>query len=155
MSERAVPEAAGQEQGRRSDGRFRRGVSGNPQGRPPGAGNRASMTAEALLAGEAEALTRKAVELASGGNMVAMRLCMERILPPVRERPVCLDLPLVGPADADAAMKAILEALRAGELTASDMGALAKLVEAFVVQARSAEGARQGDEISKLFPDFG
>lgn len=43
---------------------FRRGKSGNPAGRPRGARNRATLAAEALLEGEAEALTRKAIELA-------------------------------------------------------------------------------------------
>ena len=31
---------------------------------------------EALLDGEAEELTRKAVELAKGGDMAALRLCL-------------------------------------------------------------------------------
>ncbi len=152
MSEQPMPASADQEQGRRADGRFKRGVSGNPAGRPAGARNRASLAAEALLADEAEALTRKAVELALGGDLTALRLCLERILPPVRERPLRIDLPLERRADADAAMRAILESLRAGELTGSDTVALAKLIEAFVAQTRVAEGARQEEETSRLFP---
>jgi len=33
-------------------------------------------------------LTRKAVEMALAGDPTAMRLCMERVLPPRRERTV-------------------------------------------------------------------
>jgi hypothetical protein len=46
-----------------------------------------------LLAGESEALTRKAVELSLAGDPTAMRLCNERLLPPSRERPVKFTLP--------------------------------------------------------------
>jgi hypothetical protein len=49
------------------------------------------MAAEALLDGEAEALTRKAVELALAGDTVALRLCLERLLPPRRSRRVTFD----------------------------------------------------------------
>ncbi len=119
MSSDPQPATTGPEQGRRGgDGRFAPGASGNPRGRPPGARNRASLAAEALLAGEAEALTRKAVELALGGDLVALRLCLERVLPPARERPLRVDLPLERATDADAAMQAVVAALRAGELTA-------------------------------------
>ena len=152
MSDHPTPEPAGRKQGRNDNGQFRPGASGNPLGRPAGARNRASLAAEALLAGEAEAITQKAVELALGGDLVALRLCMERILPPARERPLRIDLPLERRADADAAMRAILESLRAGELTGSDTVALAKLIEAFVAQTRVAEGARQEEETSRLFP---
>jgi Family of unknown function (DUF5681) len=46
------------------EGGFRKGRSGNPKGRRPGSRNKATETAELLLEGEAEALTRKAVEMA-------------------------------------------------------------------------------------------
>src|SRR5918994_7645484 len=67
---------------------------GNP-GRPKGARHKATLAAEALLDGEAEGLTRKAVELALGGDTVALRLCLDRLLPVLRERPVTVDLPSV------------------------------------------------------------
>jgi hypothetical protein len=43
---------------------FQPGQSGNPAGKPNGARHAATLAAEALLDGEAEALTRKCVELA-------------------------------------------------------------------------------------------
>ncbi|HMD66043.1 MAG TPA: hypothetical protein VKG22_05270 [Stellaceae bacterium] len=42
--------------------------------------------AELWLDGEATALTRKPIELALVGDPTAMRFCLERILPPCRER---------------------------------------------------------------------
>ena len=78
---------------RRVPGRpFEKGRSANPGGRRRGSRNRATLAAAVLLDGEAEALTRKAVELALAGDPVALRLCIERILPPCRERPVRLPL---------------------------------------------------------------
>jgi Family of unknown function (DUF5681) len=59
--------------------RFQPGRSGNPSGRPRGARHRATLAAEALLDGEAAALTRKAIERALEGDATAMRLCLERI----------------------------------------------------------------------------
>jgi hypothetical protein len=67
--------------GEQQAGRFRKGQSGNPAGRPRGARNATTLAAEALLAGEAAALTRKAIELALDGDVVALRICLDKILP--------------------------------------------------------------------------
>src|SRR5262249_41956935 len=60
---------------------FEKGWSGNPTGRRVGCRNKTTIAAAALLAGEAEALTRKAVELALVGDPTALLLCIERVLP--------------------------------------------------------------------------
>src|ERR1043166_3904236 len=70
---------------------FRKGRSGKPAGRPPGSRNRATVAAEALLEGEAQALTRKAIELALEGDTTALRLCLERIVPQRKSRTVAFD----------------------------------------------------------------
>src|SRR5580693_6357724 len=58
-----------QKQRGRGRGRpFEKGQSGNPAGRPPGTGKRATGVVQLMLDGEAQALTRKAVELALDGN---------------------------------------------------------------------------------------
>ena len=72
---------------------FQKGQSGNPRGRPVGARHKATLAAEALLDGEAEALTRKAIEAALDGDSVAMRLCLESIFPVRRSRPVQFAIP--------------------------------------------------------------
>jgi hypothetical protein len=46
-----------------------------------------------LLAGEVEGLTREAVELALAGDPAALRLCLERIVGPYRERAVEFTMP--------------------------------------------------------------
>jgi hypothetical protein len=57
---------------------FVKGRSGNPTGRRYGSCNKKTLTAAVLLDGEAEALTRKAVELALAGDRTALRLCIEK-----------------------------------------------------------------------------
>lgn len=68
-----------------TDGRFPPGVCGNPQGRPRGSRNRASILVEDLLGVRAQALAEKAIEIALGGDVLALRLCLERLLPARRE----------------------------------------------------------------------
>jgi hypothetical protein len=50
---------------REEDGRWKKGVSGNPKGRGHSRG-KATMAVEAMLGDELDRLTRKAVELAAG-----------------------------------------------------------------------------------------
>ena len=107
-------------------GRFR---PGNP-GRPKGARHKTTLAIEAILEGEAEALTRKAVELAKTGDTTALRLCLERLAPPRKDRPVRITLPpLERVEDATAATAALVQAVAAGELTPSEGETLAKLIE--------------------------
>jgi hypothetical protein len=49
--------------------------------------HKATLAAAALLAGEAEALTRTAIELALAGDPTAMRLCLQPILPHAANAP--------------------------------------------------------------------
>ena len=111
---------------------FPKGRSGNPTGKPLGARNRATLAAEALLDGESQALTRKAVEMALEGDATALRLCLERILPPRRDRPIQFRLPrLANAADALAAIEAISAGLAGGDLSESEARALILLIDSF------------------------
>jgi hypothetical protein len=112
---------------------FPQGRSGNPRGRPPGSRNAATVIAEQLLDGEAEILIRKAIQKAKQGNVPALRMCLDRILSPRRERPVRFKLPGLGSADdASKAMEAITIAVACGELTPAEAGELSRLVESYV-----------------------
>src|SRR5215211_6279721 len=95
---------------------------GNP-GRPKGSRNKATLALEALLDGEAEALTRKAIEMALSGDTKAMRLCMDRIMPPRKDRPVMFTMPkLETAADAVKATAALAEAVALGDITPMEAG---------------------------------
>ena len=139
--------------GRTAKGQFAKGQSGNPKGRPVGFRCKATMAAAALLDGEAESLTRKAVELALDGDTTALRLCLERIYPAPKDRPVDVELPTVDTAaDLPRATAAILEAVGSGELTPLEGNALASIVSAhaktvdvaeFDARLKALEEARQ------------
>jgi hypothetical protein len=111
---------------------FSKGQSGNPKGRPPGALNQSTRVAQSILDGEEAALTRKAVELAQAGNVVALRLCLERLLPPRKERPINFALPRVENAqDLPQALAAILAAVAQGDITPGEGQTLVSMLEAY------------------------
>lgn len=59
---------------------FTKGQSGNPIGRRKGVPNRRTELAK-MLDPHAEALIAKMIELALEGDITALRLCMERLIP--------------------------------------------------------------------------
>ena len=82
--------------GQKSDGTF---APGNKMGgRPKGARNKTTLAVEALLDGEADAITRKAIEMALEGDGAAIRLCLERLLPARKDSPVVFALPPIATA---------------------------------------------------------
>src|SRR5215470_3632342 len=103
---------------RGEDGRWLPGQSGNPTGKKPGTRNRATLLAEALEEGEAEAILRVIVAKALAGDGVAARFCVSRLFPKPRGRAIQLDLPAgMEPGDIVAAFDATLAAMAAGEIT--------------------------------------
>ena len=114
--------------GRTTAGTF---TTGNP-GRPKGARNKATQAVLALLEGEGEALTRKAVQMALAGDGVALRLCLDRIAPPRKDSPVQFAMPRMATAhDAAQAAGAVLEAVSMGELTPTEGAQVMGLVDSF------------------------
>ena len=112
---------------------FEPGTSGNPNGRPKGSRNRTTVAIEALLDGESEAITRKLLEKAKEGDMTAARLCLERLLPPRRDRLVAFDLPPIeSAADAANASSAVVAACADGDLTPSEAAQVIDLISRHV-----------------------
>jgi hypothetical protein len=127
---------------------FQRGESGNPAGRPRGSRNRTTILMRDLLAGRAEAIGQKLVELAENGDIAAIRICMDRLAPAGKDEPVDVGLPPIEkPADSVAAAQAIVAAVAAGDLTAAAAAGLAKVVDVYV---RAVETKGFDERLTKL-----
>jgi len=114
--------------GRNADGRFGAGNSGKPRGTR----HKTTQAVLALLEGEAEALSRKAIEMALAGDGAALRLCLDRIAPPRKDSPVTFPLPSMSSAhDAAQAAGAVLEAVSLGDLTPAEGAQIMGLVDSF------------------------
>ena len=110
-------------------GQYPKGTCGNPSGRPRGSRNKATLLMEALLDGEVEQLTRKAIDLAKKGDTHALRLCLDRIMPPRRDRCVEFEMPPIHSLDDTAAgISSILRAISAGQLTPQEGEILTRIL---------------------------
>jgi uncharacterized protein DUF5681 len=135
--------------------KFKKGQSGNPEGRPKGSRNRATVLAEQLfderLFGQdkkADAIIAKTIELAEGGDTTCIRLCLDRISPARKDRPVCFELPEMTEAkDAVSASAAIVSAVATGELTPMEAAELSKVVESY---ARTLQAVSFEERLAKL-----
>lgn len=127
-------EETGKEQaGRAAGGRFAAGSSGNPAGRPRGSRNRTTQLCADLLSAEAPAIFERLVKMARKGDSVALKLCVDRLLPvrAARDRTVELDLPAVRRAgDLVDAARVVIQEAAAGNITLSEARDLAALLSA-------------------------
>lgn len=122
---------------------FQKGQSGNPRGRKPGTRNKATLAIQNLLDGEADALGRKAIELALGGDVTALKLCLDRLVPPARFSRIKTDkLSLNCVEDAPKAIARLIDAATDGVLAVEEAEKLIKMVEAYVY-------ATKGDAFGK------
>lgn len=111
---------------------FQPGKSGNPAGRPAGSRNKATLAIEALLDGEAEALTRKAVGMALEGDTVALRLCMDRICPPRKDSPISFKMPPVNSvSDAASVMRSVMEEVAMGSISPGEAKAVSEVLDCY------------------------
>ena len=99
---------------RNTDGTF---SSGNA-GRPKGTRNLKTVAIESLLEGQAEALTQTAISKALEGDSVALRLCMDRIMPAPKDRRIKVQLPSISsPHELLKAASDVMISVQSGELT--------------------------------------
>lgn len=116
--------------GRKHDGTFAPGFTANPHGRPRGSMNKATILAQALIDGEGEQIVRKTLELAKAGDGAALRIVMDRLLPPRKDRHLEFPLPPITDVQtAAAAMSGLIDAVSGGEISPSEADGLASLIE--------------------------
>jgi Family of unknown function (DUF5681) len=109
---------------------FQKGQSGNPAGRAQCSRTKATLFAEAILENDREGIMDAVVNAAKNGDPTAMRLCVERLVPLRKGRPVVFDLPPVKTAaDIAGAVGELARAMSAGELTTDEASAAASVIE--------------------------
>jgi len=115
-----------------NSGRFQKGVSGNPRGKPTGSRNTATVLAEKLIEGEAEEITRATIQLALKGDPTALRLVFERLVPLRKGRSIRFKSPPIKSThDAVQALASILDGLSKGELTSCEAADAAGVIEIY------------------------
>lgn len=130
MADGAASENSGANTEARPAHIWKPGQSGNPAGKPKGALNKTTLAVLDLMEGEADIVTRKCIDMAKGGDMVAMRLFLERIAPASKSRRIKIDLPpIVTAADCLTAQGIITAAMASGEISPDEADTMANVVE--------------------------
>lgn len=147
-----MPEKTGRKQ---TSTRFKPGRSGNPSGRPKGARNRASVLAQALMEAETEAVVQTVINAALSGDMTACRLIVERLIPPVKERPIDADLELpetITAANAGAVFSEVLKAVVGGRLVPGEGKTLVEMMNLYLSAHEYAELSERIGELEQAAP---
>lgn len=128
---------------RKQTTRFTKGQSGNPAGRPQGSRHKATEAALALMDGQLEAITQKAVDAALQGDLVAIRLILERLLPRAKERAMPrVKLPMItNTSDLPKLLTSISASLHSGQLTEAELSRLLQYADSAlrIIQAQEAD----------------
>jgi hypothetical protein len=103
------------------------------------------------------AATRAAVRLVQGclgeraGDLAALRVCLDRIAPPRKDRRVLFELPPVSSAaDAAKVAAALLEAVAVGDLTPAEASELGKLIEAYIKALEATDFAERLTKLERM-----
>jgi hypothetical protein len=132
MDRPSMAEKPLKKQPRRSAGRpFQPGVSGNPAGKPKGVRSKSTVFGEQIMQADAEEIVKAVVTAAKNGDGAAMRLCIERLIPVRKGRPIAFDIPRIdSAAGVKAALGKIAKAMATGHLTVEEAAGASTVIEA-------------------------
>jgi hypothetical protein len=126
----AVTIPSNPDEGKNGTGQWKKGASGNPAGRPRGSRNKATLLMEQLIEDQGPELIQKLIDLAKNGDIRAMQLCVDRLIPRHKDRPIDFEMqPLLGYADFDVAFNKIFQAIASGQITPSEGEKLARIIQ--------------------------
>ena len=134
--------------------KFQKGASGNPAGRPKGIRDRRHKLRDTMLEA-ADGLVTMAIAYAKAGDMAAMRLVFDRIMPAVKQDPIEFAMPkLATAAECAAAQATVVQAVVSGQLLPSEGQVMTGLIEAQRRAFETSDLAEQlrtlAEEITKL-----
>jgi hypothetical protein len=82
-----------------------------------------------LLEGQAEALTQTAIQMGLARDPMVLQFCLNRIIPPRKDRPVTFPLrPIDTARDAAEALSDLASAVSSGQITPCDAEAISKVL---------------------------
>jgi hypothetical protein len=100
------------------------------RGRPAGSRNKATAAREQMLDSHGDAITKKCALMALQGDPTALRLCMERLLPPRKQHAVIFKMPPIATAaDVGQGFETLLQAVARGQLTPAEGQVIASMLE--------------------------
>ena len=133
---------------------FKKGQSGNPKGRPKKSQNKTTEYKK-LLAPHADELIAKLIGLALDGDVSAMRLCIDRITPPIKARDSTVNIKGFTGSPVEKS-NAITKAVANGEITPQEAQALisvvlshTKIVESTSLEERLTALEQKADELPR------
>lgn len=135
---------------------FKRGQSGNPAGKPKGAKDKRTAL-RALLEPHKAKLVRKAVTLALKGDTTALRLCLDRIMPPLRAKDAPIHLNAFAGTIAQQGQR-VVQALAAGDISPDEASTVMTTLRAqtditkadeLERRVKALEALRADEEVSK------
>jgi hypothetical protein len=133
---------------------FKTGTSGNPAGRPSGIGDK-RMQLSKLLQPHAEQIINKIIDLALNGNMDALRLCMERLIPKIKNEPINFELPedLSNTENLLNSNASLINAVASGAVTVEGAEALSALIDSHCKLMLVNDYAKRIEALEKVLQD--
>lgn len=125
---------------------YKAGVSGNPSGRPKGSLNKNTQLIK-MMEAHAEALINKTIEMGLSGDPIALRLCIERLIPKAKDKVAIVIMPDVSNMETTKIIPELLQSLAGQEMTVSDFKSL---MEVFITHDSEVSRSHQQHEELKI-----
>jgi hypothetical protein len=154
LADKAAKSAEGPPKRRGAGRPFEVGKSGNPAGCRTGSRHRVSRLLDQMADGEAEAILRKLIEAAKGGDARAAETILRRIWPEPKGRLVSVSLDAVTTAgELSAALAKVLAHVAEGRLTPPEGQQIAVLIETQHKIIETAELAARIEAVEKTLAE--
>lgn len=106
--------------------KFQKGISGNPAGKKLGTLNKRTQLTRQFEV-HADALINKTVELALSGDSMALRLCIERLVPKIKDNTATVVMPDLNSIETAKIIPFLLQSLAGQELSVIDFKSLLEI----------------------------
>ncbi|MFK7794611.1 MAG: DUF5681 domain-containing protein [Gammaproteobacteria bacterium] len=106
---------------------FKKGQSGNPKGRKPGLSNQAKF--RGLIEAHIPSLVDTVVKKALAGDMTAMKICIDRVCPPLKARDELIKINKMGSQQLLDQANTVLLEMHSGKISPTEAGSIMRVLE--------------------------